>query len=676
MRKILQAIYVKSDTSCKELSKTALTQLILKVIYFYEIPIDNETIRNEVNGVLQKKLSVERIDDAVSFLLSEGKIVPKNGGFSITSSRRRRFDLAYEEYTERQKRIIEKYFARAKSGVSAIENWFENVTIEFFSVYRNEWIAGKAYNVRPENAYDGLKAIVKKETYKDPNIILEDRDWLIGQYIQFFNSSDEDLNSIFWDYGTCAFSASLITADNSANQVTIDTIRNSKFILDTNILMDLTLEAGKYYESYNTMGRIFKELNIQPVYFYNTREEYISTIANRKEQILNVINKYEESIIDKLDDDFIKTARGRQCISEEDYNRFFNDLLDPPNEFPNDIKLLIYDDEIIKPVIEKGTEDEDLIEFLNEIFRNRRKYHSDNGNTTSILSDEKNKKRKPLMHDAGMIRGAEYLRTNENCFILTREITVKQYGILKAVRNDPYISIGLDTLISLLAIDSGGIDIDPSNFKPLFAKIIKLALFPERGVFQMEDLARMHDIEQNIGNLPDEDVISIAKEMHNFQMSGMSDSKIAVEIQRKFQHVKMHLKNDLDTANAEIIAEREQKEIYKKTSEIAEKALRKKIQKEITEEKRKWYKKQRILFFAVFPLITIVLTFLIIFQYNQIVTETWLSHVIGFFINIIAWFSINFFYISPKLFQTYKARLREINNEVEQRLMEERGSVD
>jgi len=670
MRKKLQALYIKSDTSCKELSKTALTQLILKVIYFYDEPITNETIRTEVNGILHSNLKIDRIEDALIFLLSEEKILNQEAGYILTVSKRRKFDLALQEHEERQNRIIEKYFSHTKSKRSTIENWFENVTIDFFTEYRSEWIAEKAYKVRAENAYDGLRSIVKKETYQDSDIDSEDKDWLIAQYINFFNSSDEDLNSIFWDYGTCAYSSSLITADNAANQITIDTIKNSKFILDTNILMYLTLEGGRYYESYNALGKIFKELKIQPGYFYITRDEYIRSVANKKEQIINIINNYEETIIEQLDDDFIKTAKGRQCISEEDYIRFFDDLLDLPTEFSNEIKLELFDDENIKSNIEKGSEDEELIELLNSIFKNRHNYRGD-ATHSEILIDEKGKKRKPLMHDAGLIRGAEYLRTQENCFILSREISVKQYGILKAVRDEPFISIGLDTLIGLLAIDSGGIDIDPTNFKPLFAKIIKLALLPEKGIFQVEDLVRMFDIEQNISNLPDEDVISIAHDMHKYQMSDMNDSKITVEIQRKFQSAKMRLKSDLNSAKAELIGERKQKDIYKKSSEQAENALRIKVKKEILTENRLWYRRQRLLYFLYLPLITVILTFLIVFQIKNNLFESWLSHLIAILINIVAWFIIDFFVMLPKLTKKFKSRLSDVDKEVEKIMIAE-----
>lgn len=438
--------------------------------------------------------------------------------------------------------------------------------------------------------------------------------------------------------------------------------------------MYLTLEGGKYFESYNALGKIFKELNIQPGYFYISRDEYITSTAKKKVETLNIINKYDDTIIDELNDDFIKTAKARQCVIEEDYIRFFDELLDPPKEFNKDVKLILFDDVKVNAAIDKGIEDEELIEELNVIFKNRRNYYS-NKNHFEIDKEEKGKSRRPLMHDAGLIRGAEYLRKNGKCFILTREISVKQYGILKVVRDEPFISIGLDTLIGLLALDSGGIDIDPTNFKPLFAKIIKLALLPEKGVFQAADLARMLDIEQNIANLPDNDVYSIAKEMHRYQMSDVEESKITVEILRKFQNSKMHIKSDLVKTEAELISERKQKNIYKESSERTESLLMARIYKEVSTEYNDLYRKLKFRFFIIFPISTIFLTFLILYQFHNNLTYSWLGNLIGFIINIIAWFSVDFFIMLPKFKRSHALKMADIDKEVNRRMIEETNTT-
>ena len=317
----------------------------------------------------------------------------------------------------------------------------------------------------------------------------------------------------------------------------------------------------------------------------------------------------------------------------------------------------------LKKIIEDGSKDEDLIKILNDIFKERYQGKKED-------EDKKNgKSRKPLEHDAGIIRGAEYLRgKKEKCFILTREFSVKQYGVRTTLRDEPPISIGLDAIISLLAINSGGINLDPNNFKPLFAKIIKLSLLPEKGSIQTADLARMLDIEQNIAELPHDDVVSLAKDMHKLQMSELEDSKVTVEMLRRFQTSKMSLKKDIITAEATIIIEQNQKEKYKESSKLNEKALESKIRQDIIEENKKWLSKNRFVYFIILPLLTLGFTYLIFFFTDSINSKLWLQQIIAISIEMIGWLLGNFFVIIPKLNAKYQTKNNNIDKIVQERI--------
>jgi hypothetical protein len=670
MRKNLQSLYINSDTSCIELAKTALSQLIVKIIYSYDVPLKLKELKQEVNGILGVKFNDEKIIEVIEILYKDRKIEDPSIEYKLTASTKRKFDIAYQEYCARQQRIIKKYFSNAQSEDSQIINWFENVTITFFTEYRTEWISEKAYKVKAKNAYDGLENVVKKITNKDQNIKTEDREWLVSQYLLFFKSNDPDLDSVFWDYGTSAYSSSLITATNSANQITVEALRNSKLILDTNILMYLTLESGKYYQSYESLGNIFYQLDIKPIYFHITRDEYVRSMSNKKEQVINVINKYDDDVLEDLDDAFIKTARKRQCKTDEEYNDFFDNLLDPPSEFIEGYQITDFDNTEIHKVIIEGTQDEDLIAKLGSLFKERFNHPSAIRQTSNNENKNNGKSRKPLEHDAGIIRGTEFLREKkEKCFILTREYSVKRYGVITSVRDEPPISIGLDALISMLAINSGGINLDPNNFKPLFAKIIKLALFPEKGSIQTADLARMLDIEQNIAELPHDDVISLAKDMHKLQLSELEDSKITVEMLRRFQTSKMSLKKDVVIAEATIVVEQQQKEKYKESSKVNEKALKKQIKKEVIEQNIKWLKSNKLTYFFILPLLTIGLTYLILFLNDMTNIEFWLQQVIAISIELIGWLLGNLFVTLPKLNKKYLTKESNIDSIVEERLI-------
>lgn len=274
------------------------------------------------------------------------------------------------------------------------------------------------------------------------------------------------------------------------------------------------------------------------------------------------------------------------------------------------------------------------------------------------------------MHDAGLITGAEFLRKKQKCYILSRDITIKQYGIDSALRDEESISIGLDSLISMFALDNGGIDIDPTNFKPLFANIIKLALIPERETFQLADLARMLDVEEQISELPSDDIIDIAKGVNKNKLIGLNDEKITVELTRSFQNHKLNLKQDLNTTKKEVLLERDEKEKYKSASEKTEFTLRKKYHDELMEKYENKLLLNRVLFYIVFPLVTAGLTFFIIFLNEKEETNSLFTHVIGFSVNLLVWVITSIFIIKPRLRRTYKTSISQINDEVDKKMNE------
>jgi hypothetical protein len=670
MKNTLQAIYLKIDTTSKSLAKNALSQLILKILFLYDKELSINDIKSEIDSLLDTNIKLDRVEDALTLLIDENKIQCENENYFLSKNRKRKIDIAYQEYNNRIFRIIDKFFSPVKSDRTAVRNWFETVTIQFFTEYKSEWIAEKAYKVKKENSFEGLSNIIDSVTKKDKNIIDEDKEWLKKQYFKFFNSSDDDVISIFWDFGTCAFSSTLITANTAVDKLTLDAFKNSLFILDTNILMYLHLEEGLFYNSYESLEKIFKALNITPGVFKITRDEYVKTIGNKRDDILRIIEKFDDDVIEQLDDAFIKTAQGRQCVNPEDFAEFFDDFMDVPDVFVNEVKVKMFDDRELDDIIEKGQENESLIQKLNEIYRNRHKYKKNGSNNSAQSKVIKDKRKRPLMHDAGLISGAEYLRKRQNCFILSRDITVKQYGIENALRDEQAISIGLDSLISMFALDNGGIDIDPTNFKPLFANIIKLALIPERDTFQLADLARMLDVEEQISELPSADIIEIAKGVNKNKLIGLDDEKITVELTRSFQNHKLKLKRDLDASKKETLLERGEKDKYKKTSERTESVLRKKYYDEFMQSYENKLLRDRILFYIVFPIVTSGLTFLVIYLTKKSEGNAMVANIIGFIINILAWIITSIFVVKPKLRRTYKTSVSQIEKDVDRKMNE------
>ena len=217
MKNALKAIYLRLDSTSQTLSKSALAQLILKVIFYSPETISADEIQQEVEGLLDSNIHIDRILSAIELLGNEGKIFFEGNKYYINPVRKGKIEHVFTEYDERVNRIIENFFQPVKSTQENLRKWFENVTISYFTEYKSEWIVEKTYNIHLEDSVKGLQTILERETKTDPNIEAADKEWLKKKYLDFFNSQNDDVVSIFWDYGMCAYSSSLIVSATGVN---------------------------------------------------------------------------------------------------------------------------------------------------------------------------------------------------------------------------------------------------------------------------------------------------------------------------------------------------------------------------------------------------------------------------------------------------------------------------
>jgi hypothetical protein len=657
MKKILQTMYLRVDSPSKSLTRRALAQLILKIIFYLDSSPTKDEIVNELSGILKTTISNEKIADAFNLLLSNNNISELSNRYSIAKNKKDTIQTAYDEFINRQDRIIKKFFNSVSSQRKYVLEWFEDVTIEFFKEYSSEWITDFCLTTggSVKGKKQGIQSILDKITSSNNNLDSRDKDWLKKQFLQFIQSNDTDVTSILWDYGTSYFSSSLIIANTSADPISIDEFKGSKCILDTNILIDLDLDGNKLKGSFNSMKQIFSNLNIAPVYFFITREEFANIVAYKKDVIFKVVEKYPQEVISRSDDPFIQNAIEKGCKTPEDFKLFFEQLVDIPKYLSELLEIKQYDSIELDEAIKKGKEDYELKKKINDICKRKK---------------NKGKRENQLQHDAGLIIGAEFLRKQEKCFILSRDMSVNEVALERSLRTEMPIAIGLYTLINVLAIDNGGTDVDPTNCAPLFASIIKLALIPDHDVFKVEDLSRMLDVQSQIADLPSDKIVDIAKELHHNQVIGVPEDEISLQLTRRFQAAKLELTSDLDKSRMEVFFEKTEKEKFINRSDRATQKLREHYTGELSDRYDRQLTKNRILIFAVLPVITIIITSIIIYLGNDSQSLTLKNLIIGLGINIIAWLLTDFLFLDKKIRSKYSERINGINDEVERRIRE------
>lgn len=517
MKRELHTLYIKHDGQFKTLSKIALSQLILKIVFLKGNGTSIQQIRAELISVLSSPISNDDVDEAIRVLKKTRKLNVKSNRYFIHQEYNEELTAEINANKNLSKKILNKYFDKAESNKEHIEEWFTDTVICFFEKYSFEWFHQVTYKGKnSSNSVPNIHEILDK-VLLNSKVLDNDKEWLKTQFIKFIDSEETDDNLLFWYYGISMFSSRLITARNYADGITIDMFKNSKFILDTNILMILDLEEHQLFNSLKSLEDILIQLNIEPVYLYTTRDEYIRAMDWRRTEVSNVFGNYNIEVLKSSDCPFIQTALKRGCKSSEDVVRMFEGLMDIPNKFIEKLALKIYDFKEVNEAIETGGSNEELKAKINETFKKR---------------SGKDKRDRPLIHDASIIAGATFLRKTEECWIITSDSTMKRYAIENCIRDENEISVGLDVVIGLMAVNGGGVSVDASNFAPLFKNLIKYSLVPESKAFEVKDLAFILRTNIKVNELSQERVIEVAKEVKRLRVVGEDEENIALYLRR------------------------------------------------------------------------------------------------------------------------------------------------
>lgn len=542
MLDVLNTVLIKHDTSYKSLTKRALAQIILKIIYEKQFKgVTTKSIRTRIEEFTGVRFNTTDLDDAITHLRNENKINSKENRHFLKPEIKAVIDKSVEETENLQHNVISKWFGKSETfqtenGFEKVQKWFNFLLIQFFKEYRYDWINDlKQKSVRKKRNSFNLEKILNSSTEKT-EIVKGDKEWLNSQFIKFIESDEREDNDLLWFYGTSMFSATLLTAKSYADDFSIEMFKESYFILDTNILMTIGLEGHELHFSYKPIEVVFQKLGIKPIYFYISKEEYRRAITKKKQAIMASFDEFGYDIIKETDCGIIKTAIKRQCRTKEDFDRFFSEIEEVPSVFCDDVKIELVDFLELHEAIETGQYDENTQEIINSI------NHSRTGHF---------KYRNVLIHDAGLVQGALFLNKKRKSWILTKDGTVRAYANETALRNDDPIAIGLDSFIQMMAINNGCVGCSPSNFSPLFAKIVQFSLLPEKNFFKAEDLYFILETNIEIQSLKKENILEIARNVNRMRILNKPEDDIALEIRRYFQKTKINYETEKTALEAE-----------------------------------------------------------------------------------------------------------------------------
>lgn len=659
MKRELHTLYIKHDGAFKTLSKIALSQLILKIIHIKNNGALMRQILTELKSVLSASVNQKDVEDAITLLVREKKVNSKGGKHYIHNNYREEMIKAVSENDSLHKRVLDKYFSRAESHADAVKIWFQDTTIKFFEKFSFEWfhqMTASGRNV--SNVVPNLHEIIDEALLSSENIVAKDREWLKQQYVKFMDSQDAEDNLLFWYYGITMFSSRLITARNYADEISIQMFKDAKFVLDTNILMILDLEEHDLNQSLKSLESVLIALDIKPVYFNCTRDEYVRAMSWRKQETKNVFSNYDINVLIASDCPFIQTALKRGCKTEEDIETMFTPLIDAPHVFHDSLEIKELDYKELSEVIEIGKKDDDMKTKINDVYFRRTKRH---------------KRENPKAHDAGIISGAHFVRKEGSCWIITIDSTMKIFAIENCLRNENEIAIGLDVLLGLMAVNSGGVNVEASNFAPLFKNLVKYSLIPESDAFEVRDLAFILSSNTKVHELPNDRVIEIATEVKKMRVSGATEEEVALFLRRVIEGDKLGLSQDIKEAREKGSIEKAGRERAENENRVWAQEYRNKRRGELRDKYDRELRNNRIRFLGIPTLVAAIIFFTIKYLVPD---QSGLGQfIVGLCVELI--FGIlPVFPINKKLVRKYSEYVTQIESVIEKEIIETRHKAD
>lgn len=658
MYETLKALSIRLDAPAQSLTKDAIAQMLVKILYKNPNSMSRNEILDEFKSIVgwddaRKEEMLEILDN-----LKFSEIQFSKGRFYLSSAKRAAIDKLKTESEDRFQYVIDTYFKPYSSNDEAIKTWLQQALIIFFANYSKDWIANLCYDKSAIlNNIEQVMEQIGRFTCSYKSIERSDRESLLKSFRDILTINDPLLAPLMWEYGTSQFVAQLLKNGNKIDKLTVEVFNGATCLIDTNILFHLALNGNEYSSRLKSIERIFNALGIKVRYLNITKTEYLNTIGTKIDEITALFDKeIEIDVIEEADNQLIQSGQSLGCRTRDDYERFFKGLLTVPSVIENTVMVsLLDDDPELDQVIIEAQNDENKISQLNAAYKS---------------FTHKDKRPHALTHDIGLIEGSRHLRKGGKYFILTQDSSIinysKQYPFMQGLP----ISIKIETLLNVLAVNSFNNSCE--DYIPLFASIIREGLQPKATTFKIEDLHYIIEKEGFIGQLPKESVISIVKEVSQKRLLGEPDESISKELTRQIEREKFKVARDLESTKLQLSCEKSAKEKASQDNQKGKDALI----KTWTDEKNKDIDKaiRHEIYSGIFSSIGILILIALILFFKQLFfgksIPLWVTIISAIAIDVAttlwAWIK-NFI---PNIHKLRKGRNKAIQDYIEEKLIE------
>ncbi len=525
LRELLVPTHLYYDAGTRSLKTRAFAEIITKILFLQPekkarlTEISAEAAR--IVGV--RNLIPQDVQGGLEFLKDKGVVIKQGKFWFLKSEESERIKIDLSNAERRIDHVLDKHFG-TKIDRATLRAWFKNAATAFFGKFGEVWAKRLKREAAKLPDAEQIKNIIT--TSIGEYHLEKDQTHLIDGFNSFLRDHEDiAVEQQIWSFAQAMLSARLVTAATGPDPLSISEFKSSSLLLDTNVLFVAALEKSRLASAFSALAASIKHIEAA---FYVTREtedEYESVVARKRGEALRAIGNYSLDVIEDARDPFLKTALARGCVDKESFTRFFDSIQYAPDKI-GDEKIVRLEDPEVAIAAEAGRKNTKKQTEIAAEWKAQRHYEKSKHST---------------IHDAALDSVLECLRgRGTKSWIISSDGPMQTLAARWAGAKPP-AWIGIDTLVQILAISSGGPGHKPENFIPLFGTIIREDLHASDRVYTLEDLDALLDLDERAKELSTEDIQQFAAKMRRLRMAGKSknDSELQLEIRRTFQRKKM-----------------------------------------------------------------------------------------------------------------------------------------
>lgn len=523
----LVTLNLKFSSHARPLKALAFADLVLNALFALNREANLEEITKEVARLLgMRQVDPKLVSDALHELQKDKKVHIKSSLWSLSAETH---STLQEEHGSSEKILMSVLSRHFPGGMeeAKLREWFLVASSDFFGFNGAEWLksiskSSSADFAKPQTVASLLGKSISKYKFDSQ------RQSLVDAYVAFLSSEDAEDKRYIMTLGFAMLSAQLVSADLGADPITIEEIRGSTFILDTNTLFAIQLDSHRLANSMRALAMALKDIDAELVFLDTTKQEYTRVHTGRKGEIMALFREFSPEVIKDADDDFVESGIFRGCDTVEDFERFFGEIRSMPREIPSGPPIAEIDDKEIEVVVKGAVKDSKLKASIQK-------------HCLRLRWDKRPKSPSGLDHDAALIHVTELLQKRKaKTWTLSLDRSLRAAAAERAGAHGIPVVLMLDGLIQILAVHNGGPKHSAEDFAPLLSSIVLNRCNPSDRTYNLQDLRWLHNIQERSADFAPEDtkkLLTIVKQ-HRLSGADANDKKLQLAIQRAYMGIK------------------------------------------------------------------------------------------------------------------------------------------